>query len=72
LIHERCVHISHETGRIWQNRFGPLFAREIRKRRFRQLRQVMWGRWHPNKTAPAAALCVGVAIAGNEETVCAG
>ena len=40
LLHERGVDISHKTVRIWWNRFGPLFAREINKRRSRQLRQV--------------------------------
>ena len=40
LLHERGVDISDETVRIWWNRFGPLFAREINKRRSQQLRQV--------------------------------
>ena len=40
LLHERGVDIRHETVRIWWNRFGPLFARELKKRRFKQLRQV--------------------------------
>jgi putative transposase len=33
LIHERGIDVSYETGRFWSNRFGPLFAREICKRR---------------------------------------
>lgn len=33
LLHERGIDISHETVRIWCNRFGPLFAAEIRKKR---------------------------------------
>ncbi len=32
LLHERGIDISHETVRFWWNRFGPLFAAEIRKR----------------------------------------
>jgi putative transposase len=32
LLHERGIEISHETVRFWWNRFGPLFAAEIRKR----------------------------------------
>lgn len=32
-MHERGSEISHETVRFWWNRFGPLFAAEIRKRR---------------------------------------
>ena len=33
LLHERGVDISHEAMRFWWNRFGPVFASEIRKRR---------------------------------------
>jgi len=31
LLNERGVDVSHETVRFWWNRFGPLFAFEIRK-----------------------------------------
>jgi len=30
LLHERGIGISHETVRFWWNRFGPVFAAEIR------------------------------------------
>ncbi len=30
---ERSIGISHETVRFWWNRFGPLFAAEMRKKR---------------------------------------
>ena len=33
LLHERGIEISHETVRFWWQRFGPMFASEIRKRR---------------------------------------
>ena len=33
LLFERGIDICHETVRYWWNRFGPLFAAEIRKRR---------------------------------------
>ena len=33
LLHERGIDISHETVRFWWNRFGPVFAAEIRRRR---------------------------------------
>jgi putative transposase len=46
LLHERGIDISHETVRYWWNRFGPLMAREIRKRRSQRLRQVTQWRWH--------------------------
>jgi len=32
LLHECGVDISHEMMRFWWNRFGPLFAAEIRKK----------------------------------------
>ena len=32
LLSERGIDICHETARYWWNRFGPLFAAEIRKR----------------------------------------
>ncbi len=31
LLFERGIDICHETVRFWRNRFGPLFAAEIRK-----------------------------------------
>jgi|SRR5271165_6470712 len=37
LLAERGIDISHETVRFWWNRFGPIFAAEIRKRRGRGL-----------------------------------
>ena len=43
LLHERGVEISHETVRYWWNRFGPLFASEIRRKRAQGMRQV--SRW---------------------------
>lgn len=33
LLHERGIEISHETVRFWWNRFGPMFAAAIRRRR---------------------------------------
>jgi putative transposase len=32
-LFERGIDVCHETVRFWWNRFGPLFAAEIRKRR---------------------------------------
>ena len=46
LLHERGVEISHETVRYWWNRFGPLFASEIRRKRAQGMRQVSRWRWH--------------------------
>lgn len=33
LLFERGIDVSYETVRFWWNRFGPLFATQIRKRR---------------------------------------
>jgi putative transposase len=38
LLHERGIEISHETVRYWWNRFGPMFAAEIRRRRVERMR----------------------------------
>nr|WP_205626569.1 IS6 family transposase [Ruegeria profundi] len=38
LLHERGMDVSHETICYWWNRFGPMFAPEIRKKRVQQLR----------------------------------
>ena len=46
LLHERGVDISHETVRAWWNRFGPLFAADIRKKRSAHLRSYTQWRWH--------------------------
>jgi len=46
LLHERGVEISHETVRFWWNRFGPMFASEIRERRAERLRSGPQWRWH--------------------------
>jgi putative transposase len=34
LLFERGIDICHETVRMWWNRFGPMFAGDIRRRRF--------------------------------------
>lgn len=33
LLHERDIEIGHEAVRFWWNRFGPMFAAEIRRKR---------------------------------------
>ena len=46
LLHERCIEISHQTVRFWWNRFGPVFAAEIRRRRVERMRSLAHWRWH--------------------------
>ena len=38
--------LTHETIRFWWNRFGPLFAAEIRKKRTDRMRAFSGRRWH--------------------------
>jgi putative transposase len=46
LLAERGIDISHETVRYWWNRFGPMFAAEIRKRRVAHMHGHPQWRWH--------------------------
>ncbi len=46
LLHERDIDICHETVRTWWNRFGPMFAAGIRRRRSASMRARMQWRWH--------------------------
>ena len=46
LLHERGFDVSHESVRFWWNRFGPVFAFEIRKKRAERLRSGPQWRWH--------------------------
>jgi putative transposase len=45
ILFERGIDICHETVRLWWNRFGPMFAAEIRKRRIQRRCYSQW-RWH--------------------------
>jgi putative transposase len=46
LLFERGYDLCHETVRLWWNRFGPLFAGEIRRKRVNRMRNVRQWRWH--------------------------
>jgi putative transposase len=46
LLFERGIDICHETVRFWWNRFGPMFAGEIRRRRGSHVRGFTQWRWH--------------------------
>ena len=45
LLFERGIDICYETVRFWWNRFGPMFASEIRKQRIQSGAYSRW-RWH--------------------------
>ncbi|MEY8117165.1 IS6 family transposase, partial [Falsihalocynthiibacter sp. BN13B15] len=46
LLHERGIDVSHETVRFWWNRFGPMFAAEIRRKRVSRMRCYSNWQWH--------------------------
>ncbi len=46
LLFERGIDICHETVRLWWNRFGPLFAGEVRRQRVSRMRGFRHWRWH--------------------------
>jgi len=46
LLIERGIDLCHETVRLWWNRFGPLFAADIRRRRVSRMRGFQHWRWH--------------------------
>ena len=49
LLHERGIELCHETVRFWWNRFGPMFAAEIRAKRVQRMRQHTPWRWRPDE-----------------------
>ena len=46
LLLERGIDLCHETARFWWNRFGPMFAGDIRRQRVSRMRNITHWRWH--------------------------
>jgi putative transposase len=46
LLFERGYDLCHETVRLWWNRFGPMFAADIRRQRVSRMRSSCHWRWH--------------------------
>ena len=46
LLFERGIDICYETVRMWWNRFGPMFAADIRRQRVSRMRGFRHWRWH--------------------------
>lgn len=46
LLFERGIDVCHETVRFWWNRFGPLFAADIRRQRVSRMRGYRHWKWH--------------------------
>ena len=49
LLFKRGIDICHETVRHWWNRFGPLFAADVRRQRVSRMRGFRHWRWHLNE-----------------------
>jgi transposase-like protein len=58
LLHERGIEGSHETVRFWGQRFGPMVAAEIRKRRVAGMRSSRWC-WHLDEVLILSAISGG-------------
>lgn len=46
LLHERGIDVCHKSIRLWVDRFGPVFAKQIRVKRSAKLRQHTQWPWH--------------------------
>jgi putative transposase len=46
LLFERGIDISHETVRHWWNRFGPMFAADVRRQRVCRMKSFRQGKWN--------------------------
>ena len=46
LLYERGIDLCYETVRLWWNRFGPLFAADIRRQRVSRMRGFRHWKWH--------------------------
>lgn len=46
LLFERGIDLCHEIVRLWWNRFGPLFAADIRRQRVSHMRGFRHWHWH--------------------------
>ena len=46
LLFERGIDICYETVRFWWNRFGPMFAADIRSQRVQAMRGICHWRWY--------------------------
>ena len=46
LLFERGIDVCHETVRFWWNRFGPLFAADVRRQRASRMKGFRQWQWH--------------------------
>ena len=46
LLFERGIDVCHETVRLWWNRFGPMFAADIKRQRISRMKGFRNWQWH--------------------------
>ena len=62
LVFERGIDICHETVRLWWNRFGPMFASQIRRKPVQHMRAFTPWKWHLDEVyVNAGGECLQVA-----------
>jgi putative transposase len=49
LLAERGIDVCYETVRYWWNRFGPMFAAEIRRKRVDRMKSYTHWRWQSRR-----------------------
>ena len=52
LLFERGIDVCYETVRLWWNRFGPMFAADIRRQRVSRMRGFRHWKWHLDEGVP--------------------
>jgi hypothetical protein len=57
VLHEHGIKVSHESMRLLVVRFAPYCARQIRRKRTRQMQPFTQCRWHIDDTT-AVAFCI--------------
>ena len=62
LLFERGIDICHETVRYWWNRFGPMFAAKIRKRRIHHGSYSNWRRPYSYRFIPSHKISIRLII----------
>ena len=45
-LFERGIDLCHETARLWWNRFGAMFAADLRRQRASRMRGFRHWKWH--------------------------
>ena len=68
LLFERGYDLCHETVRFWWNRFGPMFAADIRRQRVLRMRGFRHWRWHLDEVPAPGSTASGTTCGGRSIT----